>query len=85
MTKDEARLQALIQIWGMTTYLCEGIENGKFIEYSDNMNSDIAMGRYSEGEAKKVQMEIYNASELLNKKIVFLRNKLRKQGRYRDN
>ena len=68
MKLTEAKIEALLQIWGWATYLCEGIENGIFEQFSDNMAMDIKMGRYTEDEAKLVQMEIYKESERILKR-----------------
>ena len=76
MVLTEAKIEALSQIWGWATFLCEGIEDGIFEQFSDNMAMDIEMGRYTKDEAKLVQMEIYKESERILKRRRHLMNKL---------
>ena len=77
MTKKEAKIEALNQIWGWATFLCEGVEDGVFKEFSGNMNTDIQMGRYTEDEAIMVQMELYKESERIIRRSIKLRQNIK--------
>lgn len=53
MTKKEAKIKALVTLWGWASNHHEGIEKG---ELSDVLSEDVYNGRYTESEAKKIQI-----------------------------
>lgn len=71
MTKKEAKIKALVTIWGWATNHCEGIEKG---ELSDALQQDVENGRYSETDAKKIQREFFLESEIIHTRLRKIRN-----------
>ena len=66
MNNNEARIKALITLWGWVSNCCEGIEYG---ELSDVLEDDVMDGRYSLEDAKKIQKAYKKEADLISKKI----------------
>lgn len=73
MTAKEAKIRALVTMWGWATNHCEGIEKG---ELSDVLSEDVYAERYTESEAKKIQKQFYLESQRIKRRIAILRNSL---------